>query len=749
MNIVGKNPAADHSLLSASAGEPYADKAESKSDALFEIDIHRLYSAARRNLLLFLAILVAALILGFVVTMLTTPKYLASGSVQIDQEAARVLKSESDLEPVSTAQDAERFLQTQTDILKSRAMAIRVARELRLLDSPRFFTAMGVSAGYDTLTPAERQETTLEQMKENLFIELPRQSRVVTIRFRSPDPVLAAQIVNTYSRAFIQSNLQRKFDSSAYARDFLSRQLTDAKEKLEASERALNNYARDAGLIKTQVNPGIGAGNGGVPSQSVTTASLVQLNEVANQARAARIAAEQRWNSARQASLLSIPQVLSNPAIQNLLQERAKKTAELREERARHLESHPSVLQLEAQVAELDGQVNAIASGIRTGIRDDYQVAVQQERALDAQVGSLKNATLTEQDRGVRYGILAREADTNRTMYDGLLQRFKEVSASAGLTSNNISIIDEAEPPSLPSSPKLWLNLLISLAAGGVIGLAVVFLRERIDDSIRIPEDAERKLGIPVIGTIPMTDEEIAPIEELMLPRTGLAEAYNALRTSLIYSSPDGLPSSLLVTSSQSSEGKSTTAFAVAHGLSRLGKRVVLIDTDLRRPSLHKILKVDNNLGIVDLITQRVTSESPIRLSGYENLSFLSSGPIPPNPTELLSSPRMRELVNQLQQEFDVVVLDGPPVLGLADAPILSALADATLFVVESNRSHRGGAKAAIRRLRGAHSHILGCVLTKFDVRQAGTQYYAYEYYYYGSDDPAKGRSKLGGKSSA
>ncbi|MEI9851648.1 MAG: polysaccharide biosynthesis tyrosine autokinase [Sphingomonas sp.] len=716
---------------------------EAEVDPIFSIDIPRLISTLRRNAYLIVGIIFVMLVLGVIATTLMTPKYTATGSVQINQEAARVLKTEDDMEPASSSQDVERFLQTQVDVLRSRATEYRVARELKLLDNPRFFAAMGVPVDLANFTPEERREAALKLIRGNLGVTLPRMSRVVTINFTSPDPKLAAQVVNAFSRAFIQSNLQRKYDSSSYAREFISRQLAEAKERLEGSERALNSYAREAGLIRTQ--SGATSSEGGTssgPSTSVTTASLVQLNQVANDARATRIAAEQRWNSARVAPLLSIPAVLSNQAVQEMLQERAKQSASLRQERARHLESHPSVQQLSAQVSELDRQINDLASGIRNGIRDEYRVALQQERSLDSQVSGLKDATLAEQDRGVRFGILAREADTNRTMYEGLLQRFKEVSASAGLSSNNISIIDEAEPPVVPSSPKLWVNMFLSLVAGCGLAVAVVFIRERIDDSIRVPEDAERKLELPVIGVIPIAREGADLLEELLSPRTNVAEAYHALRTSLIYSSPEGLPRSLLVTSSQPSEGKSTTSFAVAHDIARLGKRVILVDTDLRRPSLHRIIGIDNSVGVVDLITHHASSVSPIRPSGYENLAFISSGPVPPNPTELLSSNRMRELLNQLHQEYDIVVLDGPPVLGLADAPILSALAEATLFVVEAGRSRRGGAKAAIRRLRSAHGRLVGSVLTKFDSKRAGTQYYGNEYYYYGSEAPGEAPTK-------
>jgi capsular exopolysaccharide synthesis family protein len=733
LNIAGKNPVLDRHVsdTEVTALNFVSDR---EAESVFSIDFPQLIATLKRNAYLIIGIIALSVILGTIATMLTTPKYTAQGTVQINEEGTRVMNKETDLEPAPNVFDADRFLQTQVDVLKSRVIEYRVARELKLLDNQDFFTRMGSPLKLSEIPPERRHGAALALIGSNLDVELPRQSRVVTLSFTSPDAALAARIVNAFARAFIQTNLQRKYDSSAYARDFLARQLGEAKERLEVSERALNNYAREAGLIRTPTGAAATEEGGTAPSTSITTSSLVQLNEVANTARANRIAAEQRWNATQSAPLLSIPAVLANQAVQELLQERAKKTADLRQESARHLASHPNVQQLSAQVAELDRQIRSLAGSIRSGIRDDYRVALEQERSLNSQVTGLKSATLAEQDRGVRYNILLRETDTNRTMYDGLLQRFKEVSASAGLTANNISIIDQAETPVSPSSPRLFLNMLLSLFLGVVMAVAVVLLRERMDDAIRAPEDAERKLGLPVIGVIPVAKEGTDLIEELLSPRTNVAEAYHALRTSLIYSSPQGLPRSLLVTSSQASEGKSTTSFAIAHDLARLGKRVILIDTDLRRPSLHRVMGTDNSAGMVDLITHHESEVRPIRSTQYENLSFISSGPIPPNPTELLSSIRMRELINQLTHEYDLVVLDGPPVLGLADAPILSAIAESTVFVIEASRSRRGSLKGALRRLRSAHSHVIGCVLTKFDAKKAGAEYSNYDYYTYGEE---------------
>ncbi|GAA0731380.1 hypothetical protein GCM10009106_11760 [Sphingomonas japonica] len=693
------------------------------------MDFRRIWVLLRRNALIIAGIVTVAAIIGLIATLLMQPTYIAEASVQIEQETDRVLESQS-VEPVAAYQDADRFLQTQTDILRSRAMSRRVAQALNLLDANSFFEAMGTEPPEEipgmTLQQAKR-DAVVDLLLENLLISLPQDSRLVTIGFRSPNPRLAARIANTYATEFIRSNLERKFESSSYARDFLSKQLAETKARLEQSEREVNAYARQAGLIRTEDDV-----EGGSGQQSVTSASLVQLNAAANDAIAARIAAEQKWRSVERTPALSIPDVLANQAIQGLLQQRSERTAALQQELERHRESHPTVLQLRAQIGEVNSQIDTLAAGIRSSIYNQYQSALLRERSLIAEVGQSKGARLAEQDRGVRFNILAREADTNRTLYDGLLQRFKEVSAAAGISSNNISIVDEAEQPTEPDSPKLPLNLALSILIGLAAALGIVFIREQLDDAIRAPEDVETKLSATTLGIIPAVDER--PIDQLSDPRSPVSEAYNALRTALLYSTSEGLPASMFVTSSQASEGKSTTSLAIAVGLAKLGKKVVLIDTDLRRPAMHILLGLPNGLGLSDLLTSTQSLSAALRPTSHENLSFVSSGPVPPSPTELLGGMRFPEIVAELEADFDAVVIDGPPVLGLADAPIVAGIAAGTVFVVEANRGHRGGTKSAMRRLRSARASILGVVLTKFDNRKAGSDYgnYGNDYYSYG-----------------
>lgn len=707
-------------------------------------DLRFIVAAIRANLLVIIAIIAAALALALVVTLLDTKRYTANASVQINDQSQQVLGDvEATSEQATSSWDTERFLQTQVDVLKSRALALRVIKRLRLEGNARFYEQMEVTAPDADASPAAIREMTIALLQGNMQVRLPRNSRIAVITFESTDPALSAQIANAFAEEFIQASLQQRFDSSSYAREFVGNQLQEAKSKLEQSERDLNTYARSAGLIRTRDAgaPADTAGGAGSGASSITTASLMQLNAEASQAQARRIAAEAKLKSINSKSLLSDRDALQNPAVQNLFTERARVEAKLEDELTRHLDGHPNVRQLRAQLKSIDDQLMLAAQNVRSAARAEYEAALATERQLKAQVDALKAATLNEQDQSVQYNLLAREADTNRALYDGLLQRYKELNASAGISTSNISIIDRADPPMMPSSPNLLKNLAYALLAGLGLAALTTFLRSQFDDTVRVPEDVEHKLELPLLGVIPRARDG-DPDAELADPKSPISEGYNSLRGALLYSTSHGLPRSMLVTSSQPSEGKTTSSFAIAQGLARMGRKVLLVDVDLRRPSVHRRLSLDNEQGMTTLLTSQATLDSVIKESGHAGLSVITSGPVPPSPTELIASTRMEELIEELTGRYDVVVFDCPPILGLADAPLMSALVDGVVFVIESERARRGSLKASLRRLRTMRPMLLGAVLTMFDPSKAGhrySEYYGYEYYTYNPSDGSKG----------
>jgi len=562
-------------------------------------------------------------------------------------------------------------------------------------------------------------------------VTLPHDSRIVSVKFESRDAALSALIVNTYAEEFIASNLKRKFDSSGYARDFLARQLTEVKAKYEASEQALNDYARSAGLITTDAAATAGdATKGGA---SVTSSSLIQLNQAANEAKARRIIAEARWREISAGGGMNSTEIVSNASVSQLLSQKSLIETAMAEERSRHLDSYPTVKAKEAQLAMINAQLQGLISSIRNAVKTEYLAASQSEQDLKRQVDGLKTSRLNEQDRNVHYTILAHEQETNKQLYDGLLQRYKELNASAGVSASNIAVIDAAVPPAIPSSPNIPNNLMFGLLGGVLLSAAVLAIKEQFDDTVRIPEDIGNKLGLTLLGVIPViADGSVAGQFEDR--KSAISEAYNSLGGALLYAQASGLPRTMMVTSAQPAEGKSTSSFAMATVLARMGKRVVLVDADMRRPSVHRQVDNDNKLGLSNVLSGQAQVRDVVLDSGRENLSVITSGPVPPAPSELLASHRMREMLEQAKDAFDVVVIDCPPVLGLADAPMVAGLVEGVVFIAEADRGRHGGLKSAINRLKSVRANLLGGVLTKFDPVKGGkreTYYYGYTYYNY------------------
>lgn len=699
--------------------------------------LRQILSAVRRYFWMAAAIIVACVALAVVATMLDTPRYSASATVQINDQSDEVLGAdfETQIAPPSDW-DTERFLNTQLDVLRSRALAERVVDALDLASDERFFTAMEVPLSAVTGTDAQTRKWAIDLLQGNLDIDLRRSTRIALITFTSTDAELSARIANAFAEEFIQQNLQRRFDSSSYARNFVAEQLAEARRNLEQSEAALNDYAREVGLIRTRdaaapSGPDLAAG-------SVTSSSLLQYNQAAIRARENRIAAQSRWDAVRNSALLSSQPVLSHPTVQSLMTRRAELESQLQAARERYLPGHPAIARLEGDIAGLNAQIERTARDVRQSIRAEYEAAAVAERRLDNQVRAARGATLAEQDQSVRYNVLAREADTARSIYDGLLQRYRELNASAGIASSNITIIDRAEVPSAQSSPSMTRNLALGLLIGFVLAGIAIFLRDQLDDVIRTPEDVETKLALPLLAVIPRAHDG-TPVEALSDPKSSLTEAYNSMRGALLYSTPKGLPKIVVVTSAQSSEGKSTTSYALAAGFARIGEKPLLIDADLRRPALHKLLGTSKERGLTDLLVSQDAAESAIVSidQGETTFDLIPAGPPPPSPSELLASPRMAQLLEHFAETYSVVIIDSPPVLGLADAPMLAAIADGTVFVIEADRGRSGALKAALRRLRSMDPNILGAVLAKFDPSRADNRYsayYGYDYYAYAED---------------
>lgn len=702
------------------------------------VDLAAYWRLVLKHRFLIAGCFVAALIIGATATLLMTPIYRAQATLQIDREAARVFNAEEGT-PAENMMQGEEFFQTQYGLLRSRSLAERVIESQGLASSNEALISIGIDApdagGTAASQAAARRAAALEGLQENLSVSPVRGSRLVAVGYDNPDPIVAARIANAFAENFIQSNLDRKFQSSSYAREFLEERIAQTKERLESAERQLVAYAANQQIINVS-EPGE-AGSDGGSTRSLTSSNLVALNSALATARAERIAAEERWRSARSANLMALPEVLQNPSIQRLTEQRAVLDAEYQQKLSVYQPDYPEMVRLKAQIEEADSQIQTIAGNIRTSIQSQYEIAARQERALQAQVTGLTGDVLDLRDRSIQYNILQRELDTTRTLYEGLLQRYKEVGVTGGVMANNISIVDLATPPEDPSKPKLFLNIALAAFLGLGFGVLAAFVLEALDETLATPDDVESKLGVSVLGVVPLLNKGQTTSEALADIRSGFSEAYYSLRTALQFSTPDGAPSSLLVSSARPAEGKSTTAYAVALNLARVGRRVLLVDGDLRNPSMHRVVGVENERGMSNLLSGSADLASVVQRTSLENLFFIPCGPLPPNPAELWGGDRLRQFIAEARNNFDHVVFDGPPVLGFADAPMLAAAVQGVIFVLESKGTRRGQARGALKRIQVGRAHLLGAVLTKFSTKSTSYGGYDYAYdYHYGAEQP-------------
>ncbi|NJC41278.1 capsular exopolysaccharide synthesis family protein [Brevundimonas alba] len=708
-------------------------------------DLASYWRLALKHRILILGCFLGALAIGAALTLLMTPIYTATATLQIDREAARVVTSE-DVTPRENMAMGEEFFQTQYGLLRSRSLAERVVESLGLASSDQALASIGAEpparSGTAAAQAERRRAVALGVIQEGLGVTPVRGSRLVAISFDNPDPVVAARIANAFAENFIQSNLDRKYESSAYAREFLEERIAQTKGRLEEAERQLVAYAANQQIINVGESDEGDANSGA--SQSLASNNLVALNSSLATARAARVAAEEKWRSARTSQLMTLPEVLQNPSIQRLTEQRAQLDSEYQQKLSVYQEDYPEMVRLRAQINEVDGQVQSLAANIRSSIQNQYVVAANQERSLQAQVNGLKGDVLDLRDRSIQYNILQRELDTTRTLYESLLQRYKEIAVTGDVTANNISIVDSARPPSAPSKPNMMINLALAALFGLGLGVIAALVLEALDETVATPDDVEKKLGVPVLGVVPLLDKGQTTAAALADIRSGFSEAYYSLRTALQFSTPDGAPASLLVSSARPAEGKSTTAYAVALNLARVGKRVLLIDGDLRNPSMHRVVGVENERGMSNLLSGSADLQSVVQRTRQDNLFFIPCGPLPPNPAELWGSDRLRQFLLEARNSFDHVIVDGPPVLGFADSPLLAASVGGVLFVLESRGTRRGQARGALRRLKVGRARLLGTVLTKFNAKTTSYGGYDYAYdYAYGSDGepgPKKGK---------
>lgn len=681
---------------------------------------------------------------GIIATFLATPIYRATAVIQIERQSMQVVNIPG-VEPIDAPYDRE-FYETQFQLLTSRTMAEKIASELD--PSNPVFDVMGAPSLWQkamelvmgeapAMEPAEaavyKRRRLVGLIRGGLEVDPIRNSRLVRIRFYSPDAPLSASIANSIAKGFMDANMERKVDTSSYAKTFLEDRLDQVKLKLQDSEKALAEFAQRERFVNI--------GN----RETLLSSELAALTGALTGAKTARIEAQARLLQGQGANAMSHPAMLQNSGVQALRVTRGKLESEYQEKLLTYKPAFPLMQQIRSQIEQIDKQLEAEVRMVRNGLTATYQAAKDQEALLQEQVDLLTDDVLSMQGRSTDFTVLEREVETNKQLYDALLQRYKEIGITSNVDANNISMVDPALRPNSPFTPNLKRALMISAILGLLIGVGLAFLFEYLDDTLKRPEEIEKHLGISVLGVIPKLASGATPEQAQVDPRSAFSEAYRSVRTSLQFSTEDGVPKCLLVTSPSAAEGKSTTAVTLARNFAQLGRRVLLIDADLRNPSLHRMLGTDNTVGLSNYLSGKIKPAGSIKGTKTPRLTLIPSGPMPPNPAELLAGPKMLSLVSLASEKFDQVIIDGPPIMGLADSPILSNMADGTLIIVESGISRIATAKGALKRLYAARAHVIGAVMTKYDARIAGYGYGGYGdylYYSYGGATPQKSLTK-------
>jgi len=680
-------------------------------------------------------------LLASVYTFTTEPAYDARVQILIEKEDANVVTFK---EVFAQNQVTADYYQTQYRILQSRALARRTIDALHLWNHPTFnpppddsvtlrgLVSMPVSlvhSWFSRSVPAEPpqadetriQSSTIDRFLDGLIVSPIRDSRLVDLRYRSPDPELSANIANTLARSYIEQNLEFRFLSSREASDWLGQQLAAQRVQVEATEQALQRYreANDAVSLEER--------------QNIVVQKLTDLNAAVTRAKTERIQKEAAYNQIRAvhddpAALETLPAIVANVFVQ---QQKAE-LANLQREQAQLSDTlgprHPAMLKLGIAVETANAKIERDIGMVVQSIRNDYEQALAQEDSLNDALGQQKLEALELNRKGIEYGGLARDAAANRQVFESLMQRTKETGISGDLKTSNIRIVDTAETPRSRSEPNVRSNMLLALLGGAALAIGLAFFFEYIDDRIKSPDEVKQQLGLPFLGMVPaLFDKAITnPLISNGVPGN-FSESIRALRSNLLFSSTEEGGQSIVVTSTGPGEGKTVVATNVAIALAQTGERVLLVDADMRRPRVHEMFDRPQVPGLSNVLVGDAKASAAILETGVPGLSVITAGVTPPNPAELLGSKRFRDFVAALPERFEWVIIDTPPVMAVTDSSVVAHFATGVLFVVGAEMTGRGAARQALEQLAHAHARFIGAVLNRVDVQH--NPYYYSQYY--------------------
>lgn len=741
------------------------------------------------------AVLSAVVAATAIVTFVIDPVYTASSTVQIERQAPKMAPVQ-EVAPIDAANayDKYDYYQTQYILLAGRSIAARAIRSLDLETDPRFTGGGGgliaLALGWvKSLLPvrsglADHERPTefgvspwaIDRYMAMLSIEPIRSSRLVAVHFTSKYPELSAAVANRHVEEYLNANLEQRLDMTLNAKRFLEHELVKAKARVDAAEVALNAFRKEQGIVTLDGD-----------RTDIVSARLEDLNKRYTAAQADRIRLEGQYQLIQRRDFESLPDVLSSELVKRLKEALSQVEAERAKLSERFKPGYPKMAEAMARERELKGRLTAEIRKIVEGIESSFMAAQNREADLAAQLDSQRQAVLAQKDVSADYNIRVRDVEMTRSLYSNLLQRLKDVDVAEQIRVSNITVVEKAAVPSRQSSPKPLLNLTAAAAIGLLLGVALAMLLEYLDNTVKTPDDAERKLGLPTLGVIPSFStpglaygtysyggaerasggsvlDDGAPTaangrrngmllsrrgrkaaigSELIVqsyPRSVISEVYRAIRTNILLSNPGGPPQIVLFTSGTTGEGKTVTAVNEALTLVQAGASVLLIDADIRKPRLHRILEVPNGEGLSTYLSGQSSLDSVIHEVSVDGetvngsgpkgrLWVLPSGPIPPNPAELLGSQPMRETLKLLRERYDYIIIDTPPILPVTDAVMVATMVDGVVLIARGGQTPYDIVMKSRDRLAYARAKIIGIVLN--DVNVTGGDYAYYNQYYY------------------